>query len=141
MAATLEKMRMPRTTIDAGRQLAADPELVAEVDDRGGDDDVADEGDDEDLVVEDAVEEGAQAAEDRVERGDHGDRQVGLQAQRDVGGEDESGEHAEEESERCDHGVTPSSVLRRAARGPLGHVTQGTQRAGRESDLLTFSAS
>src|SRR5690349_15058121 len=53
---------------DAGGELAADPELVAEVDDRRGDDDVAEERDDEDLVVEDAVEVGPQAAEDRVHR-------------------------------------------------------------------------
>ena len=69
---------------DAGGQLGADAELVAEEDDERRDHDVADERDHEDLVVEDAVEEGAQRAEDRVERGDDGDRQVGLQPERHV---------------------------------------------------------
>jgi hypothetical protein len=73
---------------DAGRELSADAQLVAQEDDRGGDDDVAHERDDEDLVVEDPVEEGAEAAEDGVERRDDGDRQVGLQPERDVWLED-----------------------------------------------------
>ena len=46
----------------------------------GRDQHVADEGDHEDLVVEDAVEEGPEGAEHGVERGDHRDRQVGLEA-------------------------------------------------------------
>ena len=72
----------PEDDDDAGRELAADAELVAEEDDAGRDHHVADERDDEDLVVEDAVEVGAQAAEDGVEGGDDGDRQVGLEAER-----------------------------------------------------------
>src|SRR6478735_1170705 len=58
---------------DAGRQLGADAELVAQVDDEGSDGDVGDERHHEDLVVEDAVEQRPHAAEDGVERGDHRD--------------------------------------------------------------------
>ena len=116
MAATLEKMRMPSTTTTPVRQLGADAELVAEVDDRRGDDDVADEGDDEDLVVEDAVEVGAQATEDGVEGGHHRDRQVVLEAERHVGGEDQPGDDAEQQAQRSDHGALPSLLVRRRDR-------------------------
>src|SRR6478735_1790809 len=93
----------PEHDDDAGGELAADAELVAEVDDRRGDDDVAEEGDDEDLVVEDPVEVGAQAAEDGVERGDDGDRQVGLETERDVGLEHDAEHDPGQEPEGGDH--------------------------------------
>src|SRR4051812_4052000 len=50
----------------AGRQLAADAQLVAQVDDGSGDHDVGEEGHDEHLVVEDPFEVGAERAEDGV---------------------------------------------------------------------------
>ena len=61
---------------DAGRQLAADAELVAEVDDRGGDHDVGDERDDEHLVVEDA-RRGRRAARRRPRRARRPPRSAG----------------------------------------------------------------
>ena len=75
---------------DTGRQLGADAELVTEEDDEGGDDHIGEEGDDEDLVVEDPVEDRPDPAEDRVQGGDDGDRQVGLRPQRDGGVEDQT---------------------------------------------------
>ena len=65
--------------------------------------DVADEGDDEDLVVEDAVEVGAQGAEDRIEGGDDRDREVRLQAEGNVGLDHEPEQDADEQTENCDH--------------------------------------
>src|SRR5262245_53688968 len=66
----------------AGGELPAHPELVAQVHDERGDEHVGDERDDELLVVEDAVEFRAYSAEDRVQRGDHGDGQVRLEGHR-----------------------------------------------------------
>ena len=60
--------------VGVARALAADPELVPEKHDERCDRDVRDERHHEDLRIEDAVEPGAQAAEDSVERGNHGDR-------------------------------------------------------------------
>ena len=79
IAAALVKIRMPSTTTTRGGQLGADADLVAHVDDRGGDQHVGDERDDEDPVGEDALQVGPEGAEQRVHRGDDGDRQIGLQ--------------------------------------------------------------
>ena len=87
MAATLEKIRMPSTTTTPVDSWAPTPSLSPRKTISRGDQHVADERDDEDLVVEDAVEEGAEGAEDGVERRDDRDRQVGLQRERHVGGE------------------------------------------------------
>src|SRR3954469_20188410 len=88
---------------DTGRQLTADAELVAEVDDRGRDHDIAHERDHEDLVVEDPLEIGAERAEDGVEGRDDGDRQVRVEAGRDVGGEDQPQDDPDEKSYGGDH--------------------------------------
>ncbi len=60
MAAALEKIRIPSTTTTAVDSCVPDAELVAEEDDEGRDDGVGQERDDEDAVVEDPVEQGAQ---------------------------------------------------------------------------------
>ena len=78
--ATLEKIRTPEDDDDAGRELGPHAELVTQEDDEGRDHDVGQERHDEDLVVEDPVQHGPHRTEHRVERGDDGDRQVGLQA-------------------------------------------------------------
>ena len=103
MAATLEKIRMPRTTTTPVESWAPTPSLSPRKTISAGDQHVADEGDDEDLVVEDAVEEGPEGAEDRVERGDDGDRQVGLQAEGHVGLEDQSEDDADDQADDGDH--------------------------------------
>src|SRR6478735_6875419 len=94
----------------AGRQLASDAELVAEVDDRRRDHDVADERDDEDLVVEDALEIGAERPEDGVEGRHDRDREVGVEAGRHVRGEDQPEDDADEESDGGDHDVLSPCV-------------------------------
>ena len=73
------EVRTPSTTTTPVEELAADTELVTEEDDERRHDHVGEERHDEDLVVEDAVEDGPDAAEDRVEGGDDGDGEVGLQ--------------------------------------------------------------
>jgi hypothetical protein len=60
---------------------------------------VADERDHEDLVVEDAVEVGAQATEDGVERRDDGDRQVRLEAGGTSGLEHQAEDDADDQAE------------------------------------------
>src|SRR4051794_31262330 len=89
---------------DTGRQLAANAELVAEVDDGSGDHHVAQEGHHEDAVVEDPVEVGAQPAEHGVEGGDDRDGQVGLQPEGHVGLEHDTEDDADHQPERGDHG-------------------------------------
>src|SRR4029078_11461443 len=82
-----------------GRELSADAELVAEVDDGGRDHDVGEEGDDEDLVVEDPFQGGAEGAAHGVEGGDDGDREVGVESRRDVRREDQAEDDAREKSQ------------------------------------------
>src|SRR5262245_35516534 len=94
---------------DAGGQLPADAELVAEPHDQAGDEDVGDERDDELLVVEDSVELRAYAAEDRVQRGDHRDGQVRLQRGRDGGVQDDPEDDPGDEGEDGNH--LPPPVL------------------------------
>ena len=99
-----------------------------------GDDDVGHEGDDEDLRVEDAVQPGAEAAEDGVQGRDDGDRQVGLQPERDGRVEEEAEQDAGRESEDRDHGVSLPAWGRwrgrpgrrpRARRAELGGARRG----------------
>ena len=59
---------------------------------------------DEHLVVEDAVEHGADGAEHGVEGGDDGDRQVGLQPHRHRRVQEEPDDEADEQAEGRDHG-------------------------------------
>src|SRR5665647_1385292 len=88
----------------AGRQLRANAQLIPEEDDEGGDDHVGQERDDKHLVVEDAVENGAHAAEDRVERGYHGDGQIRLQREGHRGVQEEAGGETDEQSKCGNHG-------------------------------------
>src|SRR5689334_13774530 len=88
---------------DTGRQLRADSELVPEEDDERRHDDVGEEGDDEDLVVEDAVEHRPDSAEDRVEGGDDRDRQVGLEPEGHVRVDEEPDADTGEEADEGDH--------------------------------------
>src|SRR6185312_13514025 len=85
----------PQHDDDARRQLRPDAELIAQVDDEGGDDDVREERHREHAVVEDAVEYGPQPAEHGVQGGHDGDRQVRLQPQRHSGLEHETGDDAD----------------------------------------------
>lgn len=89
---------------DAGGKLAADTELITEEDDQRGDEHVGDEGDDEDFVVEDTVEDRAQCAEYCVEGGNNGDRQVRLQPHGNCRMDHDAEYDSDGESERCDHG-------------------------------------
>ena len=132
IAAALEKMRMPEHDDDAGGQLRSDAELVAEVDDQRGDQDVGDERHHEDPVVEDAVEQRAQAAEDRVERGDDGDRQVGLQPGRHRRLEEQPGDDAEHQAERGDHCLLSFSSAGPSARRGRGGVPEADTGRGRQ---------
>src|SRR4051812_9481229 len=84
-------------------KLAADTQLVAEVDDRRRDHDVGEERDDEDLVVEDALEIGTQRAEHGVQGCHDGDRQVRGESGRHVGREDQPPADAQEKSQCRDH--------------------------------------
>jgi hypothetical protein len=95
----------------AGRQLPADPELVAQVDDQGGDQHVRDERDDELLVVEDSVELGPHAAEDRVQCRHDGDRQVGLEPDRHRGADDQPDHDADDKSDYRDHQRPPVGLV------------------------------
>src|SRR5690349_12680753 len=61
---------------DRGRELAADAELVAEVDDQRGDEHVRHERDDEDLGVEHVVEPRSHPTEHCVQCGHDGDWQI-----------------------------------------------------------------
>src|SRR3954462_11309748 len=90
-----------------GGQLGADAELVAQEDDQRRDDHVGHERDDEHLGVEDPVEAGAQAAEDGVQGGHHGDRQVRLENQRHRRVEEESQQDAGREADDRDHAQPP----------------------------------
>ena len=65
-----------------GRKLATDTELITEKDDERGNKNIGDERDDENLVVEDAVKDRANATEHRIERSDHGNGQIGLKPDR-----------------------------------------------------------
>ena len=107
MAAALPKIRMPSTTTTAGGQLRADAELVAEEDDQRGDEHVGDERHDEDLRVEDAVQARPHPAEDRVERGDDGDREVRLQPGRHGRAQHQPDDDADDQREGRDHFVAP----------------------------------
>jgi hypothetical protein len=95
----------------AGGELGAHPELVAEVDDHGRDQHVADERDHEDLVVEDPVEEGAERAEHRIERSHDRDRQVGLERQGHVRGERQAEGDPDDQPEDRDHEAPSGSWL------------------------------
>jgi len=88
---------------DPRRQLTSHAKLVTEVDDECGDQDVGDEGDDEHLVVEDAVEERSPASEDGIERRHDGDRQIGLERFGDRGFEEESSQDADEQPHDGNH--------------------------------------
>src|SRR5690625_193799 len=106
---------------DTGRQLAADAELVAEVDDQAGDQHVRYERHDEDLVVEPAVEERAERAEHGIERGDDRNREVGLQSRRDRWLEHESEHDARDQADNRDHWVSsPVISACRTVRRPFG---------------------
>ena len=99
---------MPSTTTTPVDSCAPDPQLVAEEHDQRGHDDVGQERHDEDLVVEDPVEHGAQAAEDGVERGHDGDRQVGLDHRRHLGPDQQSDHDSDDEAQYGDHDACPS---------------------------------
>src|SRR5262245_58141772 len=115
----------------AGRELATDAELVAEVDDRGRDHHVAEERDHEHLVVEDPVEVGPQPAEHGVERGDDRDREGRLESGGHGRLQDQPEGERDQQPERGDHGVFTlsscegwfvSSVRRRTARSFRGRA-------------------
>src|SRR5215208_6143688 len=95
---------------DSRGELAADTQLVAQVDDGGRDHDVGEERDDEDLVVEDPLEVGTQRAENGVQGCHDGDRQVRVQPGRYVGREDEPEDDAQEKSQCRDHDPLPVCV-------------------------------
>lgn len=78
------------------------------------------ERDEEDLVVEEPVEHGPQATEERVERRDDRDGQVGLKGDGDGGLEHEPRHDSEDQSDDCDHSVLscPASELS----APVGPV-------------------
>ena len=82
IAAALVKIRMPSTTTTPVDSCPPTPSWSPRKTTSAGDEDVAHERHDEDPVVEDPVELGPDRAEHRVERGDDGDRQVGLQRRR-----------------------------------------------------------
>src|SRR5690606_41370265 len=85
--------------------LGADAQLVAEEDDKRGVYNVRQERNHEDLVVEDAVEHGPQHAEDGVERGHHGDRQIRFDDRRDLGPDQQAGHDSHDEAQYGDHDV------------------------------------
>jgi hypothetical protein len=117
---------------DHGRgQLRAHAELVAEEHHQRGHHHVGHERDDEHLGVEDPVEPGAEAAEDGVEGGDHGDRQVGLQPQRHGGVEQQPSRMP---AARPRIGITVSPPAR--ARGPGAGGAADTGTAERSSGRL-----
>jgi hypothetical protein len=64
---------------------------------------IGEERDDEDLVVEDAVEHGAHSPEHRIEGGDDRDRQVGQEPDGDVGLHEHPDQDADGEAECRDH--------------------------------------
>src|SRR4051794_7050392 len=105
---------------DARGQLAAHAELVTEVDDQRGDQDVGDEGDDEHLVVEDAVQEGAESPEDGIEGGHDRDRQVGVEPYRDSRLQQQPHEHAEQQADGRDHRRGPRARAPPPLRRPGG---------------------
>src|SRR4051794_32627890 len=96
----------PEDDDHAGRELTADAQLVAEEDDARGDHHVADEGDDEDLVVEDPVEVGAQPAEHGVERRDHRDREVRVERLGYGRAQHQPEDDAHDETQHGDHGAS-----------------------------------
>ena len=135
MAAALEKMRMPSTTTTPVDSWAPTPSWSPRKTISAATSDVGDERHDEDLVVEDAVEQRAQAAEHRVERGDDGDRQVGLQPQR-------HGRARGRVRPRCRRrgrwrrSRRPSRLLRRRARsGPGSPAAAGSRTWSRVSTV------
>lgn len=90
---------------DTGRQLASDSQLVTEENDEGSNQHVRDERYDKHLVVEDAVQDRADAAEYGIKCGHDRDGQIGLQpdghgrvkdhAEHNADGESESGNHGD----------------------------------------------
>ena len=108
MAAALAKMRMPRTTTTPVDSCAPTPSWSPRKTISAATRTFATKRHDEDLVVEDAVEQGPQAAEHCVQGGDDGDRQVGLQPQRHHRLNQQPGDDAEDQAERGDHGALPA---------------------------------
>ncbi len=131
MAATLEKIRIPRTTITPVDSWPPTPSLSPRKTMPERDHDVAHERDHEDLVVEDPVEVGAQAAEDRVESGDHRDRQVRVEGQGYVGAQHQPEHDADDEPQHGDHGEV---LLVVGATAPLPGVPQPQLRVGRRRE-------
>src|SRR6266536_6149687 len=97
----------PEHDHDAGGQLGTHAELVAEEHDQPGDQDVGDERHDELLVVEDAVQLRPDPAEHRVQRGDHGDRQVRLEGERYRRFEEGTEPHSDHQCEYREHQRPP----------------------------------
>src|ERR1700738_4701468 len=95
---------------DCGRQLRAYAELIPEVHDQGGDQDIEHKRYDEDLGVEDPVKVRAQAAEHRVERRHHGDRQVRLHHFRHAGMKHQPQYDAHDQRRDTDHASPPTLI-------------------------------
>ena len=124
--ATLEKIRTPSTTTTPVDSCEPTPSWSPRKTMKRRDDDVRQERDDEDLVVEDAVEDRAHRAEHGVQSGDDGDGQVGLQPHRHGRVQEQADGEADQEAERGNHGA--SFVVVDGGPGPMLAAVTGVLR-------------
>src|SRR5690625_7869946 len=113
---------------DGRRELTTDTELVAEEHDERSDQHIGDEGDDEDLVVEDPLHRRSYPTEDRVQGSDDGDGQIRLQPDRDVDVEQQPDHDSGEQTENRNHVADPRTLACRTDTGTPGRSSESTLR-------------
>ena len=130
----------PEPEVDQGHQVQVEAEPIADEGEDDRDDRVRDEAADEDPIVVDAVELGADGPEDRIERGEDRHGRVPGELEADVDVEDEPESHAQQETRQGEEHASPPSLRCVSARLPdrtgRRHTTRrrpGRSRTGARS--------